>query len=174
MLSANPALPVDLVLRWLHIVGAVTLVGGAICWRMTLVPTVAELPDELRGTFAANLRRRWSKLVMISSGTLLVSGLVNFMFVVTRFKVPPTYHMVFGIKFLLALAVFVLASLLAGRTSLAERLRQQERFWLSANMMLAIIVVCLGGMLKVSDRQAKPAQSSRLTSVPTALVQFLS
>ena len=154
-------LAVELILRWTHILAAIALAGGTIFRRFALLPAMAELPADARHQLGASLRGRWSKVVMISSGLLLISGLVNFMLIVTRFDIPKAafpgslYHMLFGIKFLLALVVFVVAALLTGRTALADRLRQNEKFWLSFNMFLAIVLVCLGGLLKVAERQPK-------------------
>jgi uncharacterized membrane protein len=167
-------LAVELLLRWTHILAAIALAGGTIFRRFALLPAVAELPADARQQLAAGLRSRWSKVVMISSGLLLLTGLVNFMMIVTRFDIPKTafpgslYHMLFGIKFLLALVVFVLAALLTGRTALAERLRQNEKFWLSLNMLLAIILVCLGGLLKVAERQPKAASANASSALISA------
>jgi hypothetical protein len=65
--------------------------------------------------------------------------------------------MVFGIKFLLALAIFALASLLAGRTAAAEALRKNARMWLNLNILLAVLVVCLSGVLRTAARTPKEA-----------------
>jgi putative copper export protein len=163
---------VDLLLRWAHILGAAILVGGALFWRCAVLPARPELSDETRAGVAAALRSRWSKLVMLSSGLLLVSGLINFMTIVTQYEIPKEhfpgslYHMLFGVKFLLALAVFALASLLAGRSSAAERMRRNEKFWLNCTVALAIAIVCLGGLLRASNRQPKAAPS--LGSAPEA------
>ena len=151
----------DLVLRWLHILSAVTLAGGVIFSRFALVPSTESLPEATRSEIGAAIRSRWSKLVMISSGLLLVTGLVNFMFVMQRYQVDKSYHMMFGIKFLLSLGIFMLSALLAGRTSAADKLRQNERRWLNINVLLVLLVVCLGGVLRSTPRQPKPAQSSR-------------
>lgn len=151
----------DLVLRWLHILSAVTLAGGVIFSRFALAPSTETLPEAARNEIGAAIRSRWSKLVMISSGLLLVTGLVNFMFVIQRYQVEKPYHMVFGIKFLLSLGVFMLSALLAGRTSAADKLRQNERRWLNVNVLLVLAVVCLGGVLRSTPRQPKPAQSLR-------------
>ena len=124
---------VDLMLRWLHILSAVTLGGGVLFWRFALLPVSESLPDVSRQEVSGAIRSRWSKLVMISSGLLLISGLFNFILIVQRFDLDKSvfpaskYHMLFGIKFLLSLGVFMLSALLAGRTKAAENLRRNER-----------------------------------------------
>ncbi len=156
---------IDLILRWLHILGAVTLAGGVIFWRCALLRATESLPDITRQEVGAAIRSRWSKLVMASSGLLLVTGLVNFMLLLQRYDLDKTafpgskYHMLFGIKFLLSLGVFMLSALLAGRTAAAENLRRKERMWLNINVLLAIAVVCLGGLLRSGGRHPKSAQS---------------
>jgi putative copper export protein len=152
---------VDLVLRWLHILSAVALAGGVIFWRCALLPATESLPEVTRAEIGAAVRSRWSKIVMATSGLLLVTGLVNFMFVIKRFDVEKSYHMMFGIKFLLSLGVFLLSAFLAGRTAAADKLRRNERQWLNINVLLVVAVICLGGVLRSTGRQPKSTQSSR-------------
>jgi putative copper export protein len=155
----------DLILRWLHILSAVALAGGIFFWRFSLLGAMESLPDETRQAIAAATRSRWSKIVMASSGLLLVTGLVNFMLLVQRFDFDKgafpgsKYHMLFGIKFLLSLGIFFLSALLTGRTSTAEKLRRSERLWWNVNVVLAIAVVCFGGLLRAAVRHPKAAQS---------------
>lgn len=156
---------IDLLLRWLHILSAITLAGGVLFWRFAWLDAAGSLSEATRVEVAAAVRSRWSKLVMATSGILLVTGLANFMLIVQRFEFDKSafpgdkYHMLFGIKFLLSLAVFMLSALLAGRTGTAEKLRRNERLWLNLNVLLAIAVVCLGGFLRAAGRQPKTAQS---------------
>lgn len=153
---------VDLLLRWIHIFGGTILVGGAIY--QCCVATLDEggtSSGEPGGRSAS--RARWAKLVMWSSAMLLISGLVNFFLIMQRYQILDVhfpgragYQMVFGIKFLVAFAVFFVSAVLAGRSGLAVRWRQNERFWLKLNVALAIVVVLLAGMLKVAAREPKP------------------
>jgi len=160
----------DLLLRWIHIFGGTILVGGAIyqC-------CVARLDDGAASSGKSEersaSRSRWAKLVMWSSATLLISGLVNFFLIMQRYEILDVnfpgragYQMVFGIKFLIAFAVFFLSAVLAGRSSLAVRLRQKEGFWLKVNLALAVVVVLLAGMLKVASREPKPETAERPVS----------
>jgi hypothetical protein len=63
---------------------------------------------------------------------------------------PKWYHMLFGIKFLLAMVVFTVASLLAGKTALADKLRASAKFWMSLNILLAVLIVCISGILRTA------------------------
>ena len=149
-------LAMEVLLRWIHIFGAIMLVGGVILVRCAYLPAMAE---SAATEFAVAFRRRWSKLVMISSGLLLLSGLVNFVLVVKQYEVPSQYHMLFGIKFLLVFVVFFLSAALSGRSGLAEKLRQNERRWSTINLLLAVVVVCLAGLMKTTDRTPKTSQT---------------
>ena len=160
-----------LILRWMHILGAITLMGGAVFMRFALVPAAKTLADDAHAQLRSEIRKRWSKVVMLTTAMLLISGLVNFVLLITQYKLPPEahYHMIFGIKFLLALPIFFIASLLTGRTALADRVRQNATLWLNVNLVLATAVVCIGGFLKSVDRVPKaPADRLSLTTADPA------
>lgn len=116
-----------LLFRWLHILAAITAAGGTIFTRFVVLPAHATLAPADRNELQSEMRRRWSKIVMASIAFLLLSGFYNYILIVHNYRevLPKWYHMLFGIKFLLAMAVFAIASLLAGRTALADRLGQR-------------------------------------------------
>jgi len=145
-----------LVSRWLHILAAITAVGGTIFARAVVFPALAPLPDDERARLHAALRERWATIVKAAIGFLLVSGLYNFMMTVTQYKVPPWYHMVFGVKFLLALSIFAIASLLIGKSPASQAVRARAPLWLNLNIALAIAVVCLSGVLRTAEKTPKP------------------
>jgi uncharacterized membrane protein len=148
---------IDVVLRYMHIFAAIAAVGGTFFARLALLPAMEEtLSGDERAKLHGAIRSRWSKIVAASIGFLLVSGLINYVFRISgRFDVPRWYHPVFGVKFLLALGLFFIASVLSGRSSLAERFRKNARFWLTVNMTLAILIVCLSGALRFAPRTLK-------------------
>lgn len=153
---------IELVLRWVHIFSAIALFGGGLYTRFVLLPAVETLGDEPRREFLAAVRSRWSRIVMVTSGLLLISGLVNY--VLLRPTISPDakfYHPVLGVKMMLALIVFFLAAALAGRSALAEKLRKNLRFWLSVTLLLGAVVVALGGVAKFAERV--PAVSANVS-----------
>ncbi len=150
-----------LVFRWLHILAAITAVGGSIFARFVVFPSLAPLPVDERDELHAVMRGRWSKMVAAAIAFLLVSGLYNFMTTISRFQVPRWYHMVFGMKFLLALVIFAIASLLVGKTAAAEALRRNARMWLNLNILLAVLVVCLSGVLRTAEKTPKEPPAER-------------
>jgi uncharacterized membrane protein len=144
-----------LLFRWLHILAAITAVGGSVFARFVVFPTLEPLPPEQRSALHAAMRNRWARIVAAAIGFLLISGLYNFMITVTQYRVPRWYHMVFGVKFLLAMSIFAIASLLVGKTPAAEALRKNAKLWLNLNIVLAVLVVCLSGVLRTADKTPK-------------------
>ncbi len=146
-----------LAFRWLHILAAVTAVGGTIFARLVVVPVLDPLPADQRSGLHAAMRARWSKIVAAAIGVLLVSGLYNIGVAMTFYRLPRWYNAVFGVKFLLAMAIFAIASFLAGRTPVAEAMRRRLKFWLNLNIALAVGVVCLSGVLRTAVKVPKSA-----------------
>jgi uncharacterized membrane protein len=139
--------------RWLHILAAITAVGGTIFMRFALLPSVGALPEDERKKLHEGVRSRWVKFVMAAILFLLASGIYNLVMKEKQLKTAAEgakslYHMLFGVKFLLAFVIFFLASALTGRSPAFANIRQNARFWLTLNLVLAIIVVCVSGMLR--------------------------
>jgi len=139
----------SIALRWMHILAAIALGGGLIYQRVSLVPVAGELSDESK----ERVRRGWSKVVAVSVLFLLVSGLTNLMLTIKAYKafspgLEGSYHALFGIKFLLALGLFFLASILAGRSENAKKFQANAKKWLNISIMLLVIIVCLSGVLR--------------------------
>lgn len=148
------------VLRWFHIVAAITAVGGTIFMRFALVPSVAVLSEEQRKSLHEQIRSRWAKFVMASIAILVITGLANFLLFNVARKAPgweswrqsynALYQMVFGVKFLLAIAIFFIASALAGRSEALKPIRNHARGWMTVNVVLALTVVALSGVLRLT------------------------
>lgn len=148
--SSSP-LALTLLMRWTHVLSAIAMMGGTLFIWMVLRGAVAETLDgEAREALVAAVRKRWKRAVMILTTLLLVSGFYNYL-MVTRFAHPdePRYHMMFGIKFLLSMAVFTLAMFMIGSTGLAKRLQKNESVSLAILLALAAAVVAVGGYMKV-------------------------
>lgn len=134
--------------RWLHILSAITAVGGSIFMRVALMPSVRTLPDAQRKELHEAVRGRWARFVMGAILFLLASGFYNIVRKIGSSDLPALYHMLFGIKFLLALVIFFVASALVGRSPALVKIRQNARFWVTLNVVLSIAVVCLSGVLR--------------------------
>jgi hypothetical protein len=74
--------------------------------------------------------------------------------------------MCFGIKFLLAMVIFLIASLLSGKTAAAQRMREGAKTWMTLNVALAILVVCISGVLRTAKRTPKPEKPQAAMTQP--------
>lgn len=155
--------PLLLILRYMHILGAIALMGGAIFMRFALVPSAGELADETRRDLHERVRSRWAKVVMISAALLLISGVANLGLAARfEFKSDVSYSMLGGIKFLLALPVFYFASVLSGKSATAKKFQANAKFWLTLNLVLALLLVLLGGYMRFIPRISKSGNIQRM------------
>ncbi|MEX2175858.1 MAG: hypothetical protein WD872_15950 [Pirellulaceae bacterium] len=167
---SDPLFPLLLVLRYMHILGAIMLMGGTIFMRFGLAPVVAGLDAKTKANIHEQVRTRWSKFVMLASGLLLVSGIANMVLYPMNYEIDTIwgmkYAMVTGIKFLLALPVFFFASLLAGRSATAKKFQANAITWMNVNLVLALILVLIGGVLKFVGRTPKTTEPNVAIATP--------
>lgn len=157
----------SLALRWLHILAGMTAVGGMVFIRCVIVPSREAISPESFQALHSQMRPRWSKIVAVAVGILLVTGLVNYFINRDLYQLPKWYHALWGVKFLIALVIFFLSSVMAGRSALADRFRVNIRFWLNLNILLAVVVVCISGVLKVAPHVPKvPAAAPVVSETP--------
>lgn len=158
--------------RWMHILAAITAVGGTIFMRTALVPSLTVMSEEQRKALTEAVRSRWVMPIMLSLTFLLVSGLYNIAMLEIRYNLGaiPYYRPLFGIKFLLALVIMFIASALVGRGKATERIRANSRFWLNLNMWLAIVLVMISGVLRMADKSPKPPKSDEPAAVKPAVL----
>jgi uncharacterized membrane protein len=171
---SDPLLPLLLLLRYMHILGAIALMGGTIFMRFALRPSVIGLDTAARQSLHDQVRSRWARFVMLASGLILISGVTN-LALAGRYSFEPVlgmekgYHMVVGIKFLLALPIFFIAATLSGRSNLARRFQSNTEMWMNVNLALALVMVLIGGYLRYLPRQLKApaaAQTAGSNSSP--------
>ncbi len=138
---------IQLISRVLHILSAMILVGGLFYIRTILSPAGAD------ACFAGR-RGVWAKWVGIATLFLLVTGFYNFFVILGEskaeggVKLPSTYHMLFGVKFLLAMIVMFIAAILAGKTEAADRFRGQMGKWLNIAWLAAVAIIVLAAILR--------------------------
>lgn len=158
--------------RVLHILGAIVLVGGLFYLRTVVTPSV--VPAAAADQQFGGRRAAWAKWVGIATLVLLATGLWNYVQIIKLHeRFAPSYHIIAGLKMLAALALFFLASLLAGRSAAAEALRDKMRSWLGVALALGILTVVLGGVLRSYphtpniDAAGPPALSAPSNTPPT-------
>lgn len=141
---------IALVSRILHVLAAILLLGGGMFKLLVILPSVSELPEEERNSLKERFLKRWRYLVATGIALLIFSGFYNYLAVeLPDHKGDGRYHMLMGIKILLAFVVFFLASALAGRSAALEFIRKKSKFYLCLTVTLATIVVVIAGILKV-------------------------
>jgi hypothetical protein len=129
---------IGLVSRWFHILAAIAAVGGTIFARFVVLPSLETLPPGQRDELHAKMRARWSKIVAIAIALLLISGLYNIAMIemrTTTAKDTWWYHPVL--------------------TAAAQKLRQNAKFWMNLNIVLAVILVGLSGLLRTAPHLPK-------------------
>jgi uncharacterized membrane protein len=147
--------------RVLHILGAIILVGGIFYLRMIAHRDPAASPSRTADVLFSGNRAKWAMWVGIATILLVATGLFNYvMFMRTYDRFAGTYHMLFGIKFLLGLAVLFLAAVLAGRSAAADRFRQNLRGWLALALLLSLAIVVLAAMMRTVPHVPKPDAGS--------------
>jgi hypothetical protein len=133
--------------RALHLLCAIMLGGGVFYMRTVLAAAGPE------ACFAGR-RQVWARWAAVASTILLITGMYNYIMYVRAAKLPdatplpPTYHMLFGIKFLLALFVMFVAALVAGNSAGAEKARSQLSRWLNLAWTSVMAIVILGAMMR--------------------------
>lgn len=95
-------------MRWLHFTSMATLIGGILYGRLVMTSALTSLAPDARDSFDANTARGYRPLVLGSVIGLIVSGTYNLL---TNPGHTPKYHMLLGIKLMLALHVFAVAFL---------------------------------------------------------------
>ncbi|WP_199756807.1 hypothetical protein [Tautonia sociabilis] len=159
------SMPLDVLSRWVHVGTAIVILGGSVFLRFVLIPAAEGLPEDEHQALRDRLLARWRRFVFAGIALFLLSGLYNYLAVsLPRHRGDGLYHGLMGLKILLALAVFFLASALAGRSKAFEGIRRANRNWLSVTLVLGFAIVALSGFLKVARPGASPPPASSAPS----------
>jgi uncharacterized membrane protein len=138
-----------IVSRWFHLGAVIVAIGGTVFVRLILYSAARHhLPDRERETLMSAVAARWSLLLHICVGLILVTGIFNGIVMVGRHQSQPVYHSLFGIKVLLALVLFFFATAIAGRSNAFAGLKANRAKWMTVNIILAGIIVLISNVLK--------------------------
>jgi uncharacterized membrane protein len=165
-MTSNLLLPV--LMRWIHILAAITAVGGTLFLRFVLLPAASRaLSPEDHVRLRETMIGRWQRIVHACILAFVVSGFYNYL-AITRFdhEGQPFYHALFGIKFLMALCVFALAVILTSKRPWPEALRANMRFWGALLAGAAIGVVLISGVMKVMPKSPAEPPAAVTSGVP--------
>lgn len=148
--AAEPQVDAAFTLRVLsrvfHIMFAIIIGGGLFYLRAVLAPAGEE-------ACYAGRRSVWARWVGVATLILIVTGMFNYITFIRDAKaagapLPSAYHMMFGVKFLLALFVFFVAAILAGKTALADKFRANMGQWLNFAWLAVMGIIVLGALLR--------------------------
>lgn len=154
--------------RILHVSTAIVLVGGSVFMLLVLLPAVKSLSEEAHEQLRTAVTQKWKRFVHLGILVFLLTGFYNFYLALPNHKGDGLYHGLVGTKILLAFGVFFIASALVGRSAKFEAMRQARQKWLTILVLLATLIVCISGFVKVrgpqSETETEPAtaQSSGL------------
>jgi uncharacterized membrane protein len=142
---------VTLALRWLHVLGAITWIGGMLFIALVVVPVTRRLDDAaLRGRLVQEVGRRFRTVGWIALGLLILTGLGHLALRPYLLGVPRFQWKLGLVLLALALAVvhdFVLGPR-AGRPGADPAIRVRASWLARLNVLVVLIVVALGLALR--------------------------
>lgn len=147
---------IDVISRITHVSTAIALVGGSVFTLLVLMPSAKLLTDEQHAVLAEAVTGRWKKFVHLGIALFLISGLYNYSQAIPLHKGDGPYHMMLGIKMLLALVVFFFASALVGRSQKLAGIRANRKRWLTVVVAIAAVIVAISGYAKVRGVPDRP------------------
>jgi len=140
-------------IRWLHILAATLAVGVPIYVRFVLMPAMQGLDDAARTTLREASAKRWRIIVYICIVIFLATGFYNYL-VVQRWQhivdesMKKRYHMLLGIKILLAFAAFFISSAVAGRSAKLANFRTNAKMWVTVLILIGLTIIGLSAGLR--------------------------
>ena len=132
----------QILMRYLHIVSAMVAVGGITFLAFCLSPVMRLLDDGFSESWMKMVRERFHKLMWISIGGLIVTGVYNWVLAANNYKAMGGIgNALIGIKVLLASIIFVMVwvgSLGAVKPKIVQMV----------NIHLAAVVILLASILR--------------------------
>lgn len=134
-----------LLMRWLHLSGAIAAVGGLLFLVAALLPALRQADPEQAFLLMRDLLRRVRTLVWASLGVLLLSGV--YAAGADRPPAGPAYAVAFGIKTILSVLFVIVAAVGVLPPARPEGLRRRAD-WLWLGLLLGTAVVFLSAYLR--------------------------
>lgn len=150
----------DVVSRIVHVLTAITLVGGAVFIAVVLHPVLQRLEAERREEVQPLVIGRWKWVVHFGILLFLLSGFFNYFRAMPLHQGDGLYHALVGTKILLAFWVMFLASALVGRSSRMASFRANRGLWSKVLVASAVVIVCISGFVKVRGSVGEPEEDA--------------
>jgi putative copper export protein len=122
------------VMRWLHFTSMATLIGGILYGRLVMTPALGALSPDAAKAAGNKAAATFRPFVIFAICGLILSGTYN---ILTNPGHSVTYHMLLGIKLMLALHVFAVAILIT-KVDNPRRARMMTGVIISGLIILAI------------------------------------
>lgn len=140
---------VTLIMRWIHISGAIILIGSPAFIRLFLLPALAGEEPAHRDAIIERINKPWRIFLGIVILTQIISGVYWLLVVINLSAEPPVYQALLTVKLLAALALFFLLSVLAGRATMFASFRQAAKKWYAGCVLCGIIIVMCAGAMRL-------------------------
>lgn len=162
-----------LVIRWLHILCACLAVGAPFFVRYILTPAAeATLDVGTHQRLRAAIGQLWRLVVYAIITLFILTGLYTFIYVILPLplgELKPMYHSLFGLKMILSVTIFFLASALAGRTQAMAFIRAKAKTYLALMFFLLLVTLMLANTLRALRDEAlrRQGRMQATTGAPT-------
>jgi hypothetical protein len=127
------------VMRWIHLISVITLIGGIIFWRFVMDPSTKKITPEDYRVLEEGAAAHFRPLVLLVIATLVLSGLYNYL---AKPGHTQLYDILFGIKILLVLHVLSVTIL----ATAANNVRRGRQLFGAA--ISGVIIVAISAFLK--------------------------
>ncbi len=138
-----------LLMRWVHIGGAIILIGSPFFIRLFLLPALAEEAADRRAAIIERINKPWRIFLGIVILLQIISGVYWLLVVIPMSTEPPLYQIILTVKLLAALVLFFLLSVLAGRATTFASFRRDAAKWYTACLICGAIIVMAAGALRI-------------------------
>ncbi len=133
-------------MQWLHLAGVIVAVGGTIFVRLVLLRSFVAIDAQARQRIMAGVTRWFFPLLWVAIAAIALSGVYN---VILALHIPSqVYRAVLSLKILLALVLFGIAFAISLPWPAFAGMQKKRPFWLTANIVLAAIIVFLSAFLR--------------------------
>lgn len=158
----------NVLVRWIHVGSAVVGIGGIAFLALVLVPAARRGGSGAAREAVDAALPGFRQILLTVITLLLLTGFYNLYLVVPKAnalgELKRTYHMVLGMKLLLALVFFGTASMVAAAGRRPGGLQPRHAQLLSVSLVLAAIILLLSATLRrtwdLDPRLQAPAASA--------------
>jgi hypothetical protein len=138
--------------HWLHLVAAITALGGTIFMVMVTFPVLGRLGEEVRAQFLERAHGKVMMLTLHSFGLLIVTGFINMIRVFTAGRPTDLYNLLLVAKVFLALGLFAIGLMLFLPSDALKDFQARRPFWMRVNAILGLIIVFLSGWMRLEGQ----------------------